>query len=90
MIDQGVIEDGLAPSYFLEGMAYNVPSKSFGSSYVSTISNCLNFILQHEDRSKLLCANEQYYLLREGSPITWNDQSCMKFIREACQFWNSW
>jgi hypothetical protein len=36
MIDAGAIEDGVAPSYFLEGLLYNVPNDNFGSSYEDT------------------------------------------------------
>ena len=32
MIAQGYIKDGLAPSYFLEGMLYNVPNGQFGKA----------------------------------------------------------
>lgn len=29
-----MIVDGLAPSYFLEGLLYNVPDENFGGGYV--------------------------------------------------------
>ena len=86
----GLIEQGLAPSYFLEGMAYNIPTENFGISYGSTIVGCVNYIHGLKDRSELVCANEQYYLLRDGSPVTWTEESCMKFVNSAAKMWNEW
>lgn len=33
LLDKGLIEQGGAPSYFLEGLLYNVPNTKFGSSF---------------------------------------------------------
>jgi hypothetical protein len=87
MIDKKLIEEGLAPSYYLEGLLYNVPNDKFGVSYADTFANSVNWILQ-ADRSKFVCANEQFYLLREDSPVTWREASCTKFLSAAIQLWN--
>ena len=89
MIDDGYIKEGLAPSYFLEGMLYNVPSTQFGVSYADTVANSINW-LRSTDRAKLLCANEQYYLLNEFSPVTWRAANCTSFLDAAVKFWNDW
>lgn len=89
MIADNYIKDGLAPSYFLEGMLYNVPNSKFGSSYQNTIANCLNWLLQ-ADRSKLLCANEQYYLLHPSSLVTWRTEKYDEFLNAAVKYWNAW
>ena len=70
MIDLGRIPDGLAPSYFIEGLLYNVPSNQFVVGYQDTIVNVLNWIVS-ADRSGFLCANEQYFLCHPTSPVTW-------------------
>jgi hypothetical protein len=62
MVDEGMIAADTAPSYYIEGMLWNVPDGKFGGSYVDSVCNCLNWILQ-TDRTKLKCANEQYWLL---------------------------
>jgi hypothetical protein len=59
MVDDALIADGIAPSYFLEGLLYNVPNDKFGSSYVDTFVAAINWILEN-DRTQFLCANEQY------------------------------
>jgi hypothetical protein len=89
MVSDNMIEAGLAPSYFLEGMLSNVPNTSFGQSYNSTVANCINWVLQ-TDRTQLLRANEQYYLLRDGFRVTWTDAECSKFLSAACNLWNPW
>lgn len=89
LLDQGAIEAGLAPSYYLEGLLYNVPNEKFGTSYQDTFINCINWIIE-ADRSKFVCANEQYYLLREGSPVTWRDAKCTEFLTAAREIWEQW
>ena len=89
MVQDGMIEEGLAPSYYLEGLLYNVLNDKFGGNYADTFTNSINWILT-ADRTKFLCANEQFYLLREDSPVTWRTAKCDKFLNAAVQLWNSW
>jgi hypothetical protein len=89
MIDANYIKEGLAPSYFIEGMLYNAPDSSFGSSYGDTFSAAINWLLK-ADRSQLVCANEQYYLLNPTSPVTWRAEDCSAFLDAAVKFWNDW
>ena len=89
MIDKGYIADGIAPSYFLEGMLYNVPDIEFGSSYAHTFANAINWITR-SDRAKLLCANEQYLLLHATSPVTWRAENLQKYLDAVTKFWNDW
>jgi hypothetical protein len=70
MIAKDYLAEGVAPSYFLEGMLYNVPNVNFGTSYEDSIVHSINWI-KNCDQSKLLCANEQYMLLNDHSPVTW-------------------
>jgi len=35
---------------------------------------------QQADRAKFVCANEQYHLLWEDSPVTWRTVKCDKFL----------
>lgn len=88
MVDDGMITDGIAPSYFLEGLLYNVPNDKFGSSYVDTFVAAINWILEN-DRTQFLCANEQYYLLRDD-PVTWAPANGKKFLDEIVTFWRDW
>lgn len=89
LINDKIIEAGVAPSYYIEGLLYNVPKEKFGNSYGDSFVNCINWILE-ADRSKFVCANEQYYLLREGPPVTWRDSKCTEFLTAACDLWKQW
>jgi hypothetical protein len=89
MIDGNYIREGLAPSYFIEGMLYNVPSEHFGSSYGDTFAAAMNWLLA-ADRSKLVCANEQFFLLHPTSPVTWRADECSAFLDALVKFWNDW
>lgn len=89
LVDEDVIASGVAPSYYLEGLLYNVPDDKFTTSYGDCFVNCINWI-QEADRSKFVCANKQYYLLWEDSPVTWRASKCDEFIAAAVELWNQW
>lgn len=89
MIDKGYLKEGIAPSYFLEGMLYNLPYNQFGSTYQSTVANTLDWIINC-DRSKLLCANEQYFLCHPTSLVTWRAEQLQTYLNAAAKFWKEW
>lgn len=89
MVSDGLIEDGLAPSYYLEGLLYNVPSENFGGTYQKSFSNVVDWLLQ-ADRSKFLCANECYYLFHPTSLVTWRAEKCAEFLSALADYWNKW
>ena len=41
MVNDHCLADGVAPSYFLEGMVWNIPSQNFTWSYQQTFENYL-------------------------------------------------
>lgn len=90
MIDVGLIEAGIAPSYYIEGLLYNVPSDKLTSSYGDCVVSTLNWYRQEALKSDLVCANEQYYLLRDGQHTCWTQANCDAFIESAIKFWNEW
>ena len=84
-----IIKPGSAPSYFVEGMLYNVPNEYFGASYSATAQACLAWLKQ-ADSTTLVCANRLYYLLRDDSDVCWN-QTDYDAFRAACQdLWDNW
>lgn len=89
MEDEGILPRGNAPSYFLEGLLYNVPNSQFGADYQSTLLNCFNWIVS-TDRSDFVCANEQHYLLRDGYSYTWSAAKCDAFLVAASTVWDQW
>lgn len=89
MVEQRMLEAGLAPSYYIEGLLYNVPNDKFGTSYEDTFVNCINWLID-ADRKDFVCANKQYYLLWENSPVTWRDVQCTEFLAALSEFWSQW
>ena len=90
MTSENKLKYGSAPSYFLEGMLYNVPNSKFGKSYGDTVANCINWLVNEADRSELVCASELHYLLRNGSPVTWNESEFSAFLSAISDLWNQW
>ena len=88
LVNNGVIKKDIAPSYYIEGLIYNVPNDKFGISYTDTFCNCINWLIS-TDRSKLKCANEQYFLLG-NSNVQWQSDKCDQFLSERVALWNNW
>jgi hypothetical protein len=87
MIAKGQLAEGIAPSYFLEGMLYNVPNDLFGISYSNTCTNAITW-LSGCDRDKLVCANERYFLLRPDSQVCWRPENFNIYLAAVIKFWN--
>ncbi|CAJ0797163.1 nucleotidyltransferase domain-containing protein [Ralstonia holmesii] len=90
MIDKGLIKAGIAPSYYIEGLLYNVPNEKLTSSYQDCVVNTLNWYRQEAQKSELVCANWQYYLLRDGVHTCWPQTNCDAFVEAAVKLWNGW
>jgi hypothetical protein len=89
MTEEGIIDSGVAPSYYLEGLLYNVPDNLFGKSFQETFTAAINWI-HSADRTKFICANAQYYLLHTDSPVTWRADKCEAFLNGAIELWEQW
>lgn len=90
LVSDGVIKDGIAPSYYIEGFLYNVPNDCFVSDESVRVYNVLKWLDDTKDRSKFLYANEQYYLLFDDVPVCWPKANCAAFIGAIIKLWNDW
>ena len=89
MVNDGIIAKGLAPSYFIEGMLYNVPGEMFGANNQSTVSYCLNW-LWHVNMGTLICPNGIHLLIGDETTTSWPSANFAKFVTAANDFWGSW
>jgi hypothetical protein len=89
LIADGALADGIAPSYFIEGLLYNVPNDKFGGSLGDAFVDCINWI-RATDRSSFVCANEQYYLLKGDANVTWTGEKCVQFLNAVAGLWKHW
>lgn len=88
MIDRGYLTEGRAPSYFLEGMLWNVPKENFVGSYQSCATGAINW-LHKCDSSKLTCANELHWLVRDNTHVSWNRADFAAHLSAVTAFWNA-
>jgi hypothetical protein len=89
LVEDGAIEPGDAPSYFLEGLLFNVPDDKFGTNYGDTFVAALNWILQAQ-RQDLVCANKQHYLVKDSAATCWPSNDCNHFLNAVTALWNNW
>jgi hypothetical protein len=89
LIDRGVLAGGSAPSYFIEGLLYNVPNDKFGTSYEDTFVAAVNWILT-ADRTQFVTPSGQHYLSRDGAPECWPCTNCNGFLGAVVKLWNDW
>jgi len=88
LIGKGLLGDRVAPSYFIEGMLYNVPDAKFGISYQDTWIECFNHIVT-TDRDKLVTANYMHWLVRDNSPTSWPVANFNAFTSALKKYWES-
>jgi hypothetical protein len=85
----GVLRDGVAPSYYIEGLLSNIPEPNFVARHDATVLNCLRWLYAC-DRSTLRCAHRMSLLIGDNSPIAWPLASCNAFINGAANLWDNW
>jgi len=90
LVEDGHLKAGIAPSYYVEGLLYNVPKEKYTDSFQDCFVNAMNWIQNDADKDKLLCANEQYYLLWPNSHTSWSRENCDAFLSAAIKLWNAW
>jgi hypothetical protein len=87
-LDEG--RNYFAPSYYIEGLLYNVPDEKFSNCLGDTFCDAINWIQKEADKTKFLTANEQYYLLRDGAKTCWSPADGEAFINAAIELWKNW
>ncbi len=90
LVDENHIGQSIAPSYYIEGLLYNIPSDKFKTSFQDCFINSMNWIQNESNKNDLVCANEHYYLLRDNSPVCWSPSNCQNFVNSAIDLWNKW
>ena len=89
MVDEGYLEDGVAPSYFIEGMLWNVPSDRFVQSYEDSFVNTFNWVV-NTDKTKLACANDLHWLVRDNLAICWSTKNFDTYLPAVKKYWADW
>jgi hypothetical protein len=90
LVEDGTINDGLAPSYYVEGLLYNVPNDKFVGNYRDAVLNILTWLHETSDRKNFVCVNKQFYLLRDNAHECWPTANGEQFINAIIKLWNDW
>lgn len=89
MVEEGYINVGAAPSYFLEGLLTNVPDDLFGGSLVATVENTFAWI-DGNNPSAYMCANGIHPLIRDNSTTSWSSQGYIDWLNAMKLLWINW
>jgi len=89
MVDENVIRDGLAPSYFIEGMLWNAPAHLYGMSYEDTFVNTFNWVAE-ADKEKLACASDLHWLVRTGPLVCWPAADFDEYLATLRKYWTDY
>jgi hypothetical protein len=88
MIDKQLLAERVAPSYFIEGMLYNVPNGNFSGSYRDMWGECFNSIVT-ADETKLTTASGLHWLVRDNTPECWPSKNFHTFTAALKKYWES-
>lgn len=82
------IADDLAPSYFIECLAYNLPDGQFCPTYGDTYLNLLTWFVD-TNWDALVCQNEQVKLFGD-TPEQWDWQKALGLVRAYIELYKNW
>ena len=88
LVDNGDISDGLAPSYFVESLLYNVPDIEFGGSFALSFRNCLRW-LNRASFGRFRCQNDLVWLFGP-TPEQWEQPKAREFVDKLVLLWRRW
>jgi hypothetical protein len=88
MIEKKLIADGVAPSYFIEGMLSNVPNDKFTGDYGDMWVESFNWVVT-ADESKLTTGSGLHWLLRDNTNVCWPSANFHTFTAALKKYWES-
>ena len=88
LIENHLLAEGIAPSYFLECMLHNVPDHLFVGAFADTVPSILSYLL-NTPYADFLCQNGVVPLFGSGS-TQWSEHSFATFVLAAQAVWDNW
>lgn len=89
MIERQIIKPGSAPSYFLEGLLYNVPAEHFQGSLQQSVEACFGWI-NDADHGSFTCANGIHPLSRDNVATSWSIEGYISLLTGVGTLWARW
>ena len=87
LVDNNIISEDLAPSYFLECLIYNIANRNFSGSWQDIFINCVHY-LKNTNLNEFLCQNEQE-LLFGLSDNQWKQENALKLLIGMLRLWSN-
>jgi hypothetical protein len=88
MVGREVIDEKLAPPYFIECLVYNAPNQNFGWSCQTSFAAVLKWLTQGSLAG--LKAQSGIEPLFGSGPTQWSDKHARIFIDTLVRVWNDW
>jgi hypothetical protein len=89
LVQNHKLADGMAPSYFIEGLLYNAPDLLFTHVNQTAVAGLLNWATG-ANRQAFVCANSLHYLHKGDPDLFWPTANCDAFLLAAINLWNNW
>lgn len=88
LIENDVIRDGIAPSYFIECLLYNVPNNLFRPSLSESYSGIVRY-LSTTSLQQFKCQNGVQELFSTSKDL-WSVDKAKTFIHALMRLWDNW
>ena len=89
-VDRGLMPDGLAPSYFVQGLLWNVPDGLYAADKRSTYCGVLNWLVQSQGRFHTFKCQNGIDALFGSLPEQWKVGDACTVVNSLARLWNEW
>lgn len=93
LADSGMLARGVAPSYFLECLLYNVPDDIYKGTFSEVFPNIVRYLysaLNDNQRIRAFVCQNGLVALFGDTPEQWNVNSAMKLVESLWNLWYNW
>lgn len=89
LVDHGLLQKEKAPSYFIQGLVYNVPNPIFTTGNAAEISLATLRHLYEADVNQMVSQNEIHLLVGETEE-QWKRSDALEAIIALVKLWDNW
>ncbi|HRF49164.1 MAG TPA: nucleotidyltransferase [Anaerolineales bacterium] len=89
VVDADASRKGMYPSYFIEGLLYNVPNECYVASYQATYRNVVNWLQEELASSRadgFVCQSNMHYLFGSSS-VQWDKSKAQDLVTRLIRLW---
>ena len=90
LVDHGKLDHDIAPSYFIQGLLYNVPNDQFTDDLTMDMLNSLVWLADNTDQYQRFVCQNGIQLLFGQTDEQWKPQNATKYLHETMQLWQDW